>query len=127
MVANYLHPRTTGHGQSAVRARQFPGRYGAPASVIDWHAAQMAERACCCVAKPTVIAIMPPAAGRRYQVDLLLCGHHYRVSRQALAAAGATVLDIKGVPLAPGVWPDVPVPRPADRCALASARVSPGG
>jgi hypothetical protein len=29
-------------------------------------------------------------------VDLLLCGHHYRVSRQALAAAGARVENLPG-------------------------------
>ena len=29
-------------------------------------------------------------------MDLLLCGHHYRVSWQALAAVGATVYDLPG-------------------------------
>ena len=28
--------------------------------------------------------------------ELLLCGHHYRVSRQALAAANATVTELSG-------------------------------
>ena len=27
-------------------------------------------------------------------MDLLLCGHHYRNSRQVLATAGATVYDL---------------------------------
>ena len=53
-----------------------------------------ASRACCCPARPVVRVIMPPAAGRRRSVDLLLCGHHYRVSRQALAAAGAAVSEL---------------------------------
>jgi hypothetical protein len=39
---------------------------------------------------------MPPAAGRPHSVDLLLCGHHYRVSCQALGAAGALVLSRPG-------------------------------
>jgi len=106
MAANFLHPPTMGRGQSTARERQLPGRHGGPGRLIDWHAAQMADRACCCVAKPTVIAIMPPAAGRPDPVELLLCWHHYRASRQALAAAGATILDINGIPLTPEVWPE---------------------
>jgi hypothetical protein len=59
----------------------------------DWPALRNADRACCCSARPACIAIMPPANGREHDTDLLLCGHHYRVLRQALAAAGAYVLD----------------------------------
>lgn len=33
---------------------------------------------------------MPPTASRPSPVELWLCGHHYRVSRQALAAAQAS-------------------------------------
>jgi hypothetical protein len=33
--------------------------------------------------------VLPPTANRADPADLWLCGHHYRVSRQALAAAGA--------------------------------------
>jgi len=54
------------------------------------------ERACCCPAGPVVAAVMPPTAARSHPVDLLLCGHHYRASRGALAAAGAIVLDQTG-------------------------------
>jgi hypothetical protein len=46
-----------------------------------------------------VIVLMPPAADRPHRTDLLLCGHHYLMSRQALAAAKATVLDLNGVPV----------------------------
>jgi hypothetical protein len=49
------------------------------------------DRACCCPARPVVQAIMPPTPERRHSVDLLLCGHHYRVCRRALAAAGASI------------------------------------
>jgi hypothetical protein len=59
-------------------------------------AARREDRACCCPAQPVVRAIMPPAAGRPHPVDLLLCGHHYRVSRQALAAAGADIFSLPG-------------------------------
>ncbi len=50
-----------------------------------------ADRACCCVAKAVVRVVMPSAPGRPHETELLLCGHHYRVSRQALAAAHARV------------------------------------
>jgi hypothetical protein len=39
---------------------------------------------------------MPATAARPHPVDLLLCAHHYRVSRAALAAAGAVVIDETG-------------------------------
>jgi hypothetical protein len=54
------------------------------------------DRACCCPAQPVVRVIMPQTARRPYSVDLLLCGHHYRVSRPALAAAGARIEDLPG-------------------------------
>ena len=54
------------------------------------------DRACCCPARPMVTVVMPPTASRPYPIDLLLCGHHYRVSQAALRAAGATVYDQAG-------------------------------
>jgi len=54
------------------------------------------DRACCCPAQPVVRVIMPPTSGQRRPVDLLLCGHHYRVSRQALAATGARMEYLPG-------------------------------
>ncbi len=51
------------------------------------------QRGCCCPARPMVTVIMPPTASRPYPMDLLLCGHHYRVSQAALRAAGATAYD----------------------------------
>ena len=53
--------------------------------------------ACCCPARPVVRVIMPPTAARPHRTELLLCGHHYRVSRQALAAADATVTELPGI------------------------------
>ena len=35
-------------------------------------------------ARPTVTVVMPPTASRPHLVDLLLCGHHFRVSQAAL-------------------------------------------
>jgi hypothetical protein len=58
-----------------------------------------AWRACCCPARPVVTVVMPPAPGRPHPVDLLLCGHHYRVCGAAVAAAGAAVYDELGAPV----------------------------
>ena len=52
--------------------------------------------ACCCPANPVVRVIMPATAARPHRTELLLCGHHYRISRQALAAANATVTELLG-------------------------------
>jgi len=65
--------------------------------VVDWQAFRTADYACCCSAKPAVIVVIPPAPGRDHATELLLCGHHYRVSSKALAAAGAVVLDGGGM------------------------------
>ena len=54
--------------------------------------------ACCCPAMPVVRVVMPPTQTRPHPTDLLLCGHHYRVSRQRLAALNATVQKLPGVP-----------------------------
>jgi hypothetical protein len=40
-----------------------------------------------------VRVLIPPAPARPHSVDLLLCGHHYRASCAALAAAGAMIMD----------------------------------
>ena len=52
--------------------------------------------ACCCPANPVVRVTMPAAADRPHRTELLLCGHHYRVSVRALAAANATVTPVAG-------------------------------
>jgi hypothetical protein len=57
--------------------------------------------ACCCPAKATVQVTMPPTQARPRETDLMLCGHHYRASRAALAAAHAVVRSL------PGTSPDV--------------------
>ena len=71
-------------------------RPAAVTPVIDWRALRTADRACCCPARPVVVAVMPPAPGRDHPTDLLLCAHHYRVSRAALDAVGAAVFDGAG-------------------------------
>ena len=62
---------------------------------------RLADRSCCCPARPVVRVLMPPTAERPHPVDLLLCGHHYLTSRAALAAADAIAIDETGAILEP--------------------------
>jgi hypothetical protein len=57
----------------------------------------VAARACCCPARPVVTVVMPPTASRPHPVELLLCGHHFRISQASLQAAGADVYDKAGL------------------------------
>jgi hypothetical protein len=66
--------------------------------------------ACCCPANPVVRVVMPATAVRPHNTELLLCGHHYRVSRRALAAANAAVTELPG-----------PGGKPARRAAVRSS------
>ncbi len=61
-------------------------------------AGALADQACCCPAKAIVRVVLPPTPARSHQTDLMLCGHHYRISRQALAAARAKVSELPGAP-----------------------------
>ncbi len=74
--------------------------------LVNWRAVRRAAHACCCMAGPVVVAVLPPAPGRQHRTEILLCGHHYRVSRPALAAARAVVVDMTGVPTADYDWPE---------------------
>jgi len=63
-----------------------------------------ADQSCCCSARAMVQVVMPPAPARPHRTELLLCGHHYRVSRQALVAAGATVHELPWIPDSTAAW-----------------------
>lgn len=54
------------------------------------------ERACCCLAKPVAVAVMPVLGADDRPVDLHLCAHHYRLSRTALRKSDAVVYDGSG-------------------------------
>lgn len=54
------------------------------------------RRACCCPGRPVVRVTIPASPSRPRPADLLLCGHHYRVSRAAIAAAHGTVEELPG-------------------------------
>ena len=61
-------------------------------------------QACCCVAPAVVRVVMPPSARRPDEIELLLCGHHYRLSRAALSAAHASVHELAGNFADPSAW-----------------------
>ena len=65
------------------------------------------SNACCCPARPAVRVIMPPCPARPHTTELLLCAHHYRVSRRALAAAKAVVGELPGTPQDIAAWIEV--------------------
>ena len=67
-------------------------------------AASLSDQACCCVARAVVRVVLPPTAGRPHETELLLCGHHYRVSRAALSAAHASVHELAGNFDDPSAW-----------------------
>lgn len=89
MKMSSLHRRAD--GATGTRDGQA-GWYGPP---------RLADRGCCCPARPVVRVLIPPTNVRPHSVDLLLCGHHYLASRSALAAAGAVAIDETGTVLEP--------------------------
>jgi len=79
------------------QASRSPGSQAAGTPLDDraaWSGPHdLGDRACCCPARPVVRVLIPPAPARPHSADLLLCGHHYRASGAALAAAGAVIMD----------------------------------
>lgn len=94
---------------------QPAGRHAKPSgtasSTVAWRPLEplpTTQSACCCSARPVVRVMMPPAAPARDPADLLLCGHHYRVSRESLKAAGAVAFDASGTLIMPLAWETEP-------------------
>jgi hypothetical protein len=80
--------------------RKHPSAAGAPSlEEVRFAGPSIPSRSCCCPARPVVRVLMPPVAGRPHPVDLWLCGHHYRLSRQALCSAGAVAEDLAVPPV----------------------------
>jgi len=92
-----MHKAPIRNGPSAERI----GDGDASVSAKSW---ALADHACCCPGKATVLVTIPPSPSRRHSTELLLCGHHYRVSRQSLAAAGAVVRELPGTPSDVSSW-----------------------
>jgi hypothetical protein len=85
-------------GKDDAAAQQSTGNVASlPANMADL--ADLADRACCCPAQAMVRVILPP-----HETELLLCGHHYRVARQALTAAHATVCELPWTPRDTAAW-----------------------
>ena len=87
---------------SADRAQGTAGLFDATAR--RGPAASLSGEACCCVARAVVRVVLPPTAARPHETELLLCGHHFRVSHVALADAHATVSELPGSADDPDVW-----------------------
>jgi hypothetical protein len=96
MNARHLHPPA---GKSSAAAPCGPGD-------TTWSAtpSELPGPACCCLAKTAVRITMPPTPARPHETDLLLCGHHYRVSRRAVAACGASVSELPATPSDVAAW-----------------------
>jgi hypothetical protein len=56
----------------------------------------MDNQSCCCPSRAVARVVMPPTAERPHEVELLLCGHHLRLSQGTLAAAGAEISVMPG-------------------------------
>jgi len=98
-----------------VTSRQLPGNTAGSPAV----SASPAHHACCCPAEAVVRIVMPPSPTCPQTADLLLCAHHYRVSRHALIVAEAAICELPGIPADVAEWIDSEAPelsiRPADR------------
>jgi hypothetical protein len=88
MNARFLHPSAR---------RSNAAAQAAPSAAAATPVA--AEHADCCPAKAVVRVTMA-----RQQAELLLCGHHYRASRHALAAKAAAVRALPGTPSDIATW-----------------------
>jgi len=97
MDAKFMH-------KSPIRDAPAAERIGDGDDSLAAQTAALADRACCCAAKAAVRVTMPPSPSRRHSTELLLCGHHYRVSRRALAAAGAVARELPGTPSDVSSW-----------------------
>jgi hypothetical protein len=97
MSARFQHPSAS---KDAPAIECVPGRLAGPAA----DPADTAGHACCCAAKAVVRVTMPPVPSRPHSTELLLCAHHYRVSRHALASARAVVRELPGTPRDVASW-----------------------
>jgi hypothetical protein len=54
------------------------------------------QLACCCPAQPLDQVIFPTTTSHDQPVEVLLCGHHYRLSRATLLRVGSPIYDVTG-------------------------------
>ena len=77
----------------------------------------LTDRACCCPAQARGHGGHPGGPRHPHPADLLLCGHHYRVSLAALRAAGADAYDQTGALIMTGDREQPPARREAAAAA----------
>src|ERR1700756_4066613 len=96
MNMKFLSPPAAGNDAAA--------QQGGTAADIPAEPGGSIGRACCCPARPAMRVIMPSGPLRPHSTEFLLCGHHYRVSLTALAAAGAVARELPGTPQDIASW-----------------------
>jgi len=87
MNARFLHRQARNNDAAGFSPEAVAFHEAIPATI---------ERACCCPSRPAVRVVMPPSPARGHETELLLCGHHYRASRETLIAASAVVHQLFG-------------------------------
>ena len=97
MNPEFMHP-------SARNTSPASQRSASDASAPRTAPGSVAGRACCCPTKAVVRVIMPATAARPHETDLLLCGHHYRVSRRALTEKRAVIVELPGTSPDTAAW-----------------------
>lgn len=88
-------------------ATQSGSPRGTASPASDWQPLEplpTTQPACCCSAHPVVQVLIPSAVPGREPADLLMCGHHFRASREALEVAGAAAFDADGGLVLPRSW-----------------------
>ena len=59
------------------------------------------QASCCCPAAAFVRVLVPPHGERHRVIDLFLCAHHYRTSRDSLTGIGAVAFGRDGFAMTP--------------------------
>jgi hypothetical protein len=105
----------SGAGKAQGTSMERGGLLDEAPSLLDEAPSGSVSNACCCPARPAVRVVMPPGPARRHTTELLLCGHHYRVSKTALTKVGAIVRELPDTPedVASWIGHQVPVTRAA--------------
>jgi hypothetical protein len=93
MSARFPHRKAAG-ALTQAHAPTTPEAASGPAPLLRDDSTPVPSSACCCPARPLVKVIIPAGRAHPEPVDLWLCGHHWRVSAEALAGVGATIYDV---------------------------------
>lgn len=86
-----IKPRLRQRHGEATDASEF--HYPWDEWLLDARVPTGAHQADCCVAKAAYRIVLPACESRLRPTELLLCGHHFRASRDGLRRAKATAFD----------------------------------